>query len=339
MKKIFYGLITVSIIISLILTGCATNEESSNSEEKKVIELKMGTKMPPESIEGQGFQKFADLVAEKTNNEVIVNVFPSEQLGDTATQVDNLALGTQDIYAEGLAYFKSYVPELGIESLPYIFTGRENYQEILESGYGELVAEKFEDKGFVLLDPKRNFIRGPYRVMCSTFLIESLEDIQGLRMRSHDNAQYMAAYNELGANPLVIAWSETYLSLKQGTIDAMCSPISLVYDMSFTEVAPYVAIIDEYPQNVGFVMNKEKFDSLTEPQQKAVKEACVEAGKWATEKTLAEIDLLKEKMKEEHNAVFTEIDTNPFREKLIDFYVKLEEEQDFGTISLKDITK
>lgn len=335
-KSIIITLLIVILVGMLVLTGCG-GDQKADKEKSGVIELKMGTKMPPESIEGQGFQKFADLVAEKTNGEVEVVVYPSEQLGSTETQVDNLALGTQDIYAEDLEYFHSYAPELVIEGLPYLFLDVDDFQDFVFGEYGDLINNKLEENGFVLLDPQRNFLRGPYRVMCSTEPIESIDDIQGLRMRSHDSSDYMKAYTTLGANPVVIAWSETYLALRQGTVKAVASPISLVYDMSFTEVAPYVARIDENIQSVAFVMNKEKFDSLTESQQIAVKEACVEAGKFATEITLAEVDKLIGKMEKEHGAVFVDIDTEPFRNQLKDFFLDMEEKGIFGEASIKDV--
>ena len=44
---------------------------------------RMASKMPPDSPEGLVFQYFADKVAEHSNGELDVKVFPNEQLGKT----------------------------------------------------------------------------------------------------------------------------------------------------------------------------------------------------------------------------------------------------------------
>src|SRR5699024_11344392 len=43
--------------------------------------IKIGTKMPENSPEGEAFNYFADLVEEKSNGSIEVKVYPDEQLG------------------------------------------------------------------------------------------------------------------------------------------------------------------------------------------------------------------------------------------------------------------
>ncbi len=330
-------LFTVLLLISLLFAGCNGSKKSAELEKTPVVQLKMGTKMSEESLEGQGHRHFAELVAERSKGSIEIVIYPSEQLGDAATEVNNVLNGAQDIYAEGLAFYSSYVPAVKIENLPYLFTSEEQFKTIMNGSFGKMVESQLEENGFKLLNNERSFARGPYRVLCSTRPVKSLDDLQGLRLRLSGNAMSMNAYAALGANPIQIAWTETYLALKQGTVEAVTSPISLVYSMKFTEVAPYVAVVNEFPQYIGYVMNADKFKSLSAEQQKILVDCANEAGEYATKLTKESIDGQIELMKSEHGAVFNDIDTTPFKAKLMDHYLKLDAEGTYGKGVLKSI--
>lgn len=333
-KKGFVFVLCCLLMFSVLLAGCGGKDDSAKpgdeSKPKAPIELKLGTKMPPESIEGQGFQKFADLVKEKSNGELKVIVYPSEQLGDTMTQVDSVLLGSQDMYAEGSTYFSRFEKDFNITSIPYLFSSNEHYQRVVQGSVGQRLNEKLISHGLRILNTDRNFVRGPYRVLCSTFPVRSIDDVQGLRMRTFDSAVYMDAWINLGANPLVIAWTETYLAIRQNVVQAVTSPISLVYSMAFTEVAPYVTVINEFPQDVVIVINNNNFLKLSQEHQQILIDAANEAGAYATQLTYDGIEEELKKMRDEHGAEFIEIDTDPFREKMADFFYSLE---DKGVIS------
>ena len=62
------------------------------------VEWKMATKMPPSSPEGMAFQKFADLVEEKSKGEMTIAVFPTEQLGKTEAVMEQLQAGIIQVW-------------------------------------------------------------------------------------------------------------------------------------------------------------------------------------------------------------------------------------------------
>jgi len=344
MKKRISKTAAAALFLSLLLTGCGgnsnetttaatsggstttaekTSEDTSAAAGGDVITLKMGTKMGADSQEGKGFQKFADLVAEKTGGSVEVVVYPSEQLGDSTTQINNLAMGTQELYAEGCNYFSGYTNLLEVSNIPYLFENNEQYLELVQSDFGKQQEAILEDNGFKILNTNRDWIRGPFRVLCSSTPIQSLDDVKGLRLRSYESDIYMKCWSALGAEPIVISWTETYLALQQGTVSAVASPISMVEDMAFTEVAPHVSFVKEFPQEIVVVMNKKVFDGLTAEQQEACIEAANEAATWSNDLLNAETDASIKRM-EDAGATFYDIDTKPFTEALLDYFRELE---------------
>lgn len=346
MKKIVMAATAMVLTLSLALSGCSgkttttpssstpapgasgASSGSTSTPAAQTLTLKMGTKMSPESLEGQGFQKFADLVEEKTNGSVKIVVYPSEQLGDATTQINNLAMGTQQVYAESGNYFSGYTNMFEITNIPYLFQSNEQYIELVQGDFGKQQEAVLEQNGFKIMGHNRDWVRGPYRVICSTYPIETVEDIKGLRFRTHESDLYMNCWSTLGANPIVINWTETYLAISQGTAQAVASPVSMVEDMGFYEVAPYVTDISEYPQEILVVMNKAVFDSMTPEQQEACMEAADEAAAWSNEQLDDEVAASIQRMKDA-GATFYKMDTTPCTEALLDYFRQLESE---GTI-------
>lgn len=311
----------IGIFLLFLLSACASeNSNQSNSEDKTnndskdtesssdVIELKLGTKMPSETSEGIAFDKFAELVEEKTNGEVVVQVYPAEQLGKGTTQIDNMIMGTQDMYAEGSTYFSDFDKRLEVASVPYLFEDFEHFQKFNTGKVGKYIQKNLIDQGIRFLNTERNFVRGPYRVLLSSTPVQTLDDLEGLRMRSFESSIYPEVWSALGVNPIVVAWTETYLAIKQGTVDAVTSPISLVRGMNFAEVAPYMTVIDEYPQDIVIAVSEESFRRLNKEQQQAMIEAANEAGEIGTQLAKDSIEEDIAFMKEENGLEVIEID-------------------------------
>ncbi|MFS0646076.1 TRAP transporter substrate-binding protein [Siminovitchia sp. 179-K 8D1 HS] len=315
------------LMMATIMSGCGTGSTANDKKDgtNQPIVLKLGTKMPDESVEGKAFNLFADLVKEKSNGEIVVDVYPAELLGKGKTQIDNMLMGTQDMYAEGATYFDDFDSRVQVSSIPFLFRDFEHFQKYNTGELGQEVHEKIKSEGIRILNTERNFVRGPYRVLVSKKPVKSVEDLKGLKIRSFESEFYSQAYESVGANPTVVAWTETYLAMKQNLVDAATSPISLVWSMKFTEVAPYMTIIDEYPQDIVIAISEEKFSKLSKEHQDILIEAANEAGTKATQLLEQEVEEHLELMKEEHGIEIFEIDKKEWTEAFSDFHQKVEE--------------
>lgn len=288
------------------------------------IEITFGHQMTPESTEGQAYQYFADLVAERTAGAVEIILYPAEQLGDSKSQIESTLIGTQDVVATGASLFSRFDPVFSTLTVPFLFEDNSAFSELMQGQVGQDQKQALHDNGLVLINPSRNMMRGPYRVLVTKKPIESVEDIEGLRFRTYENEVYMNAWKTLGANPIIIPWGEAYMALMQDTVEAVVSPMSLLYSMKFTEEAQYVTSINEYTSDCVWAMNQDKFDQLTAEQQEIIFQAAEEAGDYMAQLDEETVKANIAKMEEENGAIFSEIDTDPFREKLTDYYYQLE---------------
>lgn len=331
MKKLISAFLAASVALSLAACGsssassAASTASSSASASSKTITLKLGHQSATTVPEGEAMQWFADEVNTRTNGAVTIDIYPNEELGDAVTMVDMTKLGTCDLVLAAVGNVATYDSYFNIGAVPFLFKDNSIAAELNAGEIGQHEEASLQQNGLHIVNTARNFYRGPYRVLVSKKPVNSLDDIQGLRFRAYESQVYMNAWTALGANPIVIAWSETYSALQQGTVDAATSTIGQLNSVKFTEVAPYVTRINEYASEAVLIANSKKWDSLSDEQQQIITEVANEAG----DKMSELLDTSVQKDIDEMaagGAVFSEIDTTPFREKLIDFYHSLEDD-------------
>ena len=329
MKK---HLLYTPIILILVLFVSACNN-ATNADSKNIV-IKMGTKMPQESLEGEMFDYFADLVHEKSNGEITIQMYPAEQLGKGNTQIDNILNGTQQIYAEGITYFSDLDKRVELSSVPFLFRDFEHFQNFNKSEMGQDIHNNLIENNVRILNDERNFRRGPERVMLSKEPITSPEDLNGLKILSFESKTYSQAYEYVESNPTVVAWTETYLALNQNLVNAATSPLSLVWGMKFTEVAPHMSMIDEYPQDVVLAMNEEFFQGLSEEHQNILIDAANETGEENNRRIEDVVDEQLSMMQAEHDIKIHEINKEDWTKAFEGFHYQLEEDGDIpeGTI-------
>ncbi len=290
-----------------------------------VTRLKLGNKMIATHPESVALQQAADNIKARTNGEVEIQCYFGEVLGDAKKQVENMIRGVQHFYADGYGYYDMYAPLLRAPAVPYMFRDNEHYRKFLLSDMEKEVEEPMLKKaGLRVVNTKRNWLRGPFRVICSRKPIRSIDDLKGLKLRMNSNPTSVRAWEQLGCAVTVIPYTETYLALKQGTVDAVTCPVVDAYLFKFCEVAPYLTITYEYPQQVAVVMNDRAFQKLTKEQQEILLDEINKAGDYVTDQALNKSGEIIEKMKKEYGVELIETDLAPWRAKMEPFIEELE---------------
>jgi TRAP-type C4-dicarboxylate transport system substrate-binding protein len=261
---------TLSFLATLVMAGLASVPAFAQSV------LKGGHINPKTSSEGIAADRFAELVKAKTGGLLAVEMFPSEQLGKATAQIDSTILGNQDIYLGGNVEFERFSAGLKAIGLNYAVPSQAQFRKILHSPmWAEILDQPLDKVGLTVV--ASDWERGPYRVLVSTRPVKSFDDMKGLKLRIAPIDSWRRSWTALGTQVVVLPWTDVYLGLKQGLVEAVTAPIDLVYPNKFTEVAKYVARTDEYWGVLVLVVNKRKFASLKPEHQQALREAAAQA--------------------------------------------------------------
>jgi TRAP-type transport system periplasmic protein len=289
--------------------------------------LKINESLGPGSPEEMALERFKELVEEGSSGELAIQIHLLDALGKPDVALESLMTGSLELYSGALEYYSTIVgPEINVISLPYFIGTHDKLRAYLKSEAFQPALDKLLENGVRVLSTEWNADRGPYRVLVTAKPVREVDDIEGLKVRMFPNDVYQRSWAALGAVPVQLAWTETYLGIRQGTVDAVTSPLSLVRSMKFSEVAPYIVEIKEYPQTWPITISERVWQTLTPEQQQLLVDSANEAGRLYAETTMERAQQDIEAMKAENDAEVIEIDRDAMRAKLSGLYEELANE-------------
>lgn len=269
---------------------------------------------------GQALEKWQQLVEEKGDGSMRIELFPDSQLGNKSELIDGMTLGEPYItLADGAFYAEYGVPDFGIVFGPFLFDNWDQCWTLTESDWYADQCAQLEEKGLKLV--ASNWKYGERHTM-TTKPVEKVEDLNGLKIRVPGNQIQSIGFDVLGATSTGMALDEVYQALQTGTIDGAENPLATLYGRKLQEVAKYL-ILDGHVKNfTTWVMSADLFNSLTPEQQELLVSTGEEAGIYNNELVDAsEADYLQ--MMKDEGVTVTEMTDEVlagFREKAMAFY-------------------
>lgn len=220
---------------------------------------------------------FCKHVAEITGNKLTVDYFGNSQLGvDNEMQTQMLA-GDLDIVSCQPGQTTTFVPEVAVYDLPLVFAKYDAAtidKALNQSDFSKLMNDKYAKAHMVCLGVLQG---ATFRVMTSNVKIEKVADFKGIKIRTMNSPYHLAFWKSLGANPTPLPFTELYMSLQQGVVQAQENANDTNASSNFQEVQKFLVNTRHLLYVNQFLMNKEKFDSLDPAYKAAIREAVVRA--------------------------------------------------------------
>jgi len=247
--------------------------------------------------------------AERTDNRYTIEVFPASSLGKETDINEGLGLGTVDIIYTGQLFAgRSYGP-IAIGGAPYMFRDYDHWNKFRNSDlFGELAQGYFDASG-------NHVVSMTYygeRHVTSNKKIEKPEDMQGLKIRVPDAPLYMMFPRATGANPAPIAFSEVYLALQQGVVDAQENPLPTIEAKKFYEVQDYIVLTGHITDALLTIVGGPTWDSMDEADRETLVSLIKEAAEKCTADIIRKEQELVQGMRDLGKEVI-EVDRAPFR--------------------------
>lgn len=217
--------------------------------------------------------KLKEILEAKSNGNFQVDVYPNAQLGGDREIIESTQAGSISMASLTTAPMVSFIPDLAVFDMPMALTDLEMARKVLDGPFRDKIAEKYEAAGFKLLMISPD----SFREMSSNIPVASFEDFKGIDIRTMENKYHMAFWQNLGANPSPLAFSELYIALQQGLVDAQENPYATLVASKLYEQQKYVVNTNHIMFIATTVMNKDLYDGLSEEQKTVLNEACAEA--------------------------------------------------------------
>jgi len=275
--------VTVLLLVATMLQGCSKKAPSAaetakgQSSKTQVVTIKLGHCHPPESEFHLGSTKFAELVAQKTNGQLKIEVYHSSQLGDEPDLAEGIRMGTMDMALLATGNVAPYESKYNVFDLPYLFQDHAHADKVLAGEVGKYLAGELEKQGIKVLSYWESGFR---HYLNNKRPLKSPEDLKGLKIRVPNWPVLMDATRALGANCTPMPFNEVYLACQQGVVDGQEGPAFAIKSAKMYEVQKYMVLDGHTYTAMVLAINPKLFASLTPEQQQALTEAAEEAGQY-----------------------------------------------------------
>lgn len=331
MKKGLILTIVLLLVATLVLTGCGSSNKDEGKGKPENVVFKAGHSVAESHPYHLGLVKFAEIVKEKTDGKIQVEIYANAQLGNERDMIEGLQLETIDFVVSSTGPMSNFVPEIGVVDLPFLFRNREHAYAVLDGPIGQNLLKKFEEKQIMGLAFWENGFR---HLTNSKHPVNTPDDVKGLKLRTMENPVHMEAFKALGAAPTPMAWSEVFTALQQKTIDGQENPIPIIYNQKIYEAQKYLALTGHFYSPSLLLMSKASFDKLTAEEQGVIQKAAVEAANYERGQIKAQEDEQVDKLKAEGMEI-TEPDHTAFQEATQSVYDKFQDQ--FGKELIQQI--
>jgi len=226
-----------------------------------------GTDGAEDTVNGLVVNYMVDQLNELTGGRIVVQKYFNGSMGTDTELCEATQAGDVTFFNGSTAFTANFVTELSAVDLPFLYSNAAQFRATMdEPEVQEFYNERYNENGFVLL----GFYDQGMRQMTSNKKIQSIEDIAGQKIRVMENELHIAIWNALGANPTPMAFSEVYMALQQGTIDAQENPFEVIYANKLYEQQKYIIMTNHLPASHNLLISKTIFDSLSATDQELI---------------------------------------------------------------------
>lgn len=289
-KKLLALSVCLLLMTAVAFTGCGKGSGGESKSEGEAQVWKLAHSESTDTMYDRYAHKFADLVEEKTDGRIKVEIYPVGSLGDTGSQVDMLMNGGIQLGIFASSDVGDIFPAAQALALNFTFSEDDavNAAVLTEGKATDALDEMFATKNLVTYDW---FTLGNMQWGGLT-PIKTLDDFKGFKMRIMSSPLLAANYEAFGATPTPLAFTETYSGLQLKTVDGTEQPMNAMEEMKFYEVLDYITM-SNHAQMASFMsMNAEFYNNLSDEDKAMLEEIKPEMRDFAL-KTLEQ--LLKEK--------------------------------------------
>jgi tripartite ATP-independent transporter DctP family solute receptor len=291
------------LIFVTFLFACYTGVGEAADGDK--ITIRLGHIQNPGHDESSALERLVKELNEASGGRVVLEVYPSMQLGTEREMVEQVVMGTLDIsmsdpggWATGMQ-----IPELYVFGLPFLYDSVDVQSRIINEIMMEDISKRMIPKGVRPLFCYSNGIR---HIVNKVRPITKIEDLSGLKIRSPENPIFVQTWRCLGANSTTTPWGEVYTALRQNVVDAAeADPVSIL-NSNLHEPVKYYSRVAHLGGIHIMSINEDIWQSIPPDLQKIILD-CVKANSEAQMRDRQQVEDEAEKRIADYGVIINDV--------------------------------
>lgn len=310
--SLFLSGAVVGCLVATVAYACLEHWRNASPSGTQALVLKLGHSLDTSHPVHQSMERMATRLQELSAGTLRLQIAPNGQLGSETECIELLQRGALALTKTSTAPLESFVPEMAVFGVPYLFRDEGHFWRVIEGPIGDELLAAGEAKGMVGL--------GWYDAGARSFYTKSTPihapaDLAGLKLRVQNSATALRMVEALGGSPTPLNFGELYTGLQQGLVDgAENNPPSFWSSRHFEVCKEYS--LDEHTRVPDVLLvSRVWWDKLSEQQKGWLRQAAADSFAWQreawrerTEQALAAV--------EEAGVEVVRPDPTPFAEKV-----------------------
>ena len=283
MKKIWSAVTVVlltAVSAGVIVYGSSVSDRKIDTSGKQTYAWPLATCSTEDTITHVFAQTFAEEVERLSGGEMEIQVYPQSTLGGDRELMESCKDGDIPFVVQSPAPQVSFMPELCVFDTPCVFDDIEEARAAIDDpDFFSVIQGIYEDAGYQILGMADQC----FRVMTSSEPFTGMESFKGQKIRTMENTYHIQFWNAVGASPTPMTFSEVYIGLQQGTIDAQENAYELIVSAKLYEQQEVLVQTNAVPDYITLIVSDDFFRDLDKEQQQMVREAAAIAQEKARE--------------------------------------------------------
>ena len=301
------------------------------------IEVKITTVSVPSDIHTKALHVFKDELDKAMPGHFDIQIYDSGTLFGQSGDMDALQRGNAEMAYVSFQLIADNIPEYGLFTAGYLFQSPEHARKVMASDIGKQVKDKVsEDLGLHLLDTC--YLGTRELNLRDERDVKTPDDLKGVKLRMPSSDAWLFLGNALGASPTPLPFSDVYLALQTGTIDAQDNPLPTVEAAKFYEVTEQITLTGHLVDFINLTVNNQTWEKMSGEERDAMQAAAIKACDYNNSERVANEKRLVSFFEEKGLKVTTP-DVAAFRKHVQDYYMNSDRAKQWPAGWVEEINK
>ncbi|MEI3612654.1 TRAP transporter substrate-binding protein [Pseudogracilibacillus sp. SO30301A] len=296
--------VMILMLTALFLSACGdkNSQPSASSDNNAVTNTSEGDgdtyefKITYVTQTGHNWHKFAekfkDELDQRSDGRMNLELYPAAQLGPEADMVQQMANGSLDFALLTVPYLSTRIEEFDAWNMPFLFENLEEGIQAAETEPAQKMLKLLEEQGLKGIGYLHT---GTHSLIMKDAEINTIEDVNGKKLRFTGGASVLGFWEDLGASPIAMGLPEVYNALQTGVIDGVSVDTNATLSEKYHEISEGYVLTKHMVFGGVLAASLTNYENMPESDRKIIDEAMAAALEWGNEQlVINDVEDLKE---------------------------------------------